>query len=459
MTLVDATTTQAEPGLTSQARSVSFIVFILRLVEPGGVTVPGGPDQRAHLLLDTDPEGRPQLPGTSLAGALRAMIRASADTGRGEDVAADLFGRLLPPGDGSEVDAQASQIWVLGTRPLDVPPGEVRASTKIGRWSGAAEANTLRAEEVLPAGTRFEVFLRWDDASIGAVREFAGRLAAWRPLIGRGVSRGRGRCAVEDVRHGTLRLGQPQDLLRWLTTNGPDLARAVAAEAVKAPSGAAAEDPLLQVTVSITGPWRTGSGEEPHDQLIPIFRVAGAPVLPGTGLKGLFRSRAEYILRSVEANPAPCQNQQCGTCWTCQVFGSGGGQDVTSTSVGVRSSIRISDAAVVDPVETCRTHIAIDRFTGGVLPGALYTMEALEAGILVVQVERLKALEARRMNEIRAVFRLVLEDLDDGIIGLGGGVARGYGSVSADLGGAESSGGLPGAAEARRVLAQMLAEQ
>jgi len=53
----------------------------------------------------------------------------------------------------------------------------------------------------------------------------------------------------------------------------------------------------------------------------------------------------------------------------------------------------------------------------------------------------------------------VFEDLDDGIIGLGGGVARGYGSVSVDLGGAESSGGLPSAAEARRVLAEMLEER
>jgi hypothetical protein len=52
-------------------RSVSFIVFTLRFAEPGGVTVPGGPDWRARLLLNTDPEGRPQLPGTSLAGALR----------------------------------------------------------------------------------------------------------------------------------------------------------------------------------------------------------------------------------------------------------------------------------------------------------------------------------------------------------------------------------------------------
>ena len=56
------------------------------------------------------------------------------------------------------------------------------------------------------------------------------------------------------------------------------------------------------------------------------------------------------------------------------------------------------------------------------------------------------------------MFRLVLEDLHDGITGIGGGVARGYGSVSVDFGAAEAAG-LPSAAEARRVLTQMLEEQ
>jgi CRISPR/Cas system CSM-associated protein Csm3 (group 7 of RAMP superfamily) len=456
MTLTTEAAAQQTAAGETQARSVSFFVFFLRFTEPGGITVPGGVNQRAHLLLDTDAEGRPQLPGTSLAGALREMIRAE----RGKDAAAELFGRLLPPGgDGAEVDAQASQIWVLGSRPDGSESGEVRASTTISRFRGAAKGNTLRTEEVLPAGSRFEVFLRWDDAAPGEVADFAGRLAAWRPFIGRGISRGRGRCTAEDVRHGTLRLDQPDDLLRWLTASGPDLARAVATEAVAAPAGTAGDEPLLRVMISVAGPCRTGNGEEPEDQLIPLFRVAGVPVLPGTGLKGLLRSRAEFILRSTGVTPAPCQDQRCGTCWACQVFGFGGGQDVASTSVGARSAIRITDAAVHDPVVVRRTHIALDRFTGGVLPGALYQMEALESGTFTLEVQHLSALSPRRVSEIRALFRLVLEDLEDGITGIGGGTARGYGSVSVGFGDAESSGGLPGPAEARQILAQMTEER
>ena len=455
MTVTHPAAIPAEDGQVPRVRSVSFIVFALRFTEPGGVTIPGNPDQRAHLLLDTDPQGRPQLPGTSLAGALREMTREE----RGEDAANMLFGRLLPAGSGgTEVDAQASQLWVLGSRPAAASTGQLRASTKISRRRGAAQEQTLRTEEVLPAGSQFEVFLRWDDAPAGAVREFAEQLTAWRPLIGRGVSRGRGRCAVEAVRHGTLHLDQPQDLLRWLTASGPDLARDVAAETAETAADAGETDPLLRVSMSITGPWRTGSGEEPQDQLIPMFRVAGAPVLPGTGLKGLFRSRAEYILRSVGITPAPCLDQRCGACWTCEVFGFGGGQDVASESVGVRSAIRIADATIHDPVEVCRTHIAIDRFTGGVLPGALFTMEALEAGTFTVEVEPLARLAPDKVSEIRAVLRLVLEDLQDGITGIGGGVARGYGSVTVNLADAEAAG-LPSLAEARRELTRMVGEQ
>jgi CRISPR/Cas system CSM-associated protein Csm3 (group 7 of RAMP superfamily) len=435
---------------------MSLFILILRFTEPGGVTVPGRADpdaveerDRAHVLLDLGPDGRPQLPGTSLAGALREWIRAKRD----DDVADDLFGRLLPPGDGEEVDARASRIWVLGSRLLDDAVPEYRASTKIDRFRGAAQAQTLRVEEVLPAGARFEVFLRWDDAAVGEIEDFAGLLAAWRPLIGRGVSRGRGRCVVEEVRHGTLCLDQPQDLLRWLTGSGPELVRSVAARSVPV-VGSAGDYALITVPVSIAGPWRIGSGEKvPEGEPIPMLRVRGQFVVPGSGVKGVLRSRAEFILRSTEVTPAPCRTQQCGKCWTCDVFGHGGGDAVSSATVGARALVRVADAVVSGGVSIRRTHVAIDRFTGGALDGALYTMEALEAGEFVVRVEALGELPGGLVGEIRAVLRLVLEDLHDGIIGMGGGTARGYGSVAVDF---STAVGLPELADARRVLAGMV---
>jgi CRISPR/Cas system CSM-associated protein Csm3 (group 7 of RAMP superfamily) len=444
-------------GREPRARSVSFLTFILRFTEPGGVTVPGQADadaatarERAHAVLDCGPDGQVLIPGTSLAGALRGLIRDE----RGEDVATEWFGRVPEPG-GSLADTWPSQVWVLGSRRLDGDGSEFRASTRISRQRAAAEANTLRSEEVLPAGSRFEVFLRWDDPPAGAVEDLAGLLAGWRPFIGRGISRGRGACAVDAVRYGTLRLDQPGDLLRWLTTSGPELARVVAVTDAPA-AGPVVPEPVLRVTVSIAGPWRTGNGEEPPGEGKPILllRVGGKPVMPGSGIKGLLRSRAEFILRSAGVTPEPCDKRPCGKCWPCQVFGYGGGRDDAAESVGARALIRIPDAEVRDAKPACRTHIAIDRFTGGVLDGALYTMEVLEAGTFTLDVSPLGVIPEQQLWEIRAVLRLVLEDLNDGIIGLGGGVARGYGTVQVKDLDSESSF-LPGLDEARAVLRQM----
>ncbi len=458
MTVSSTVPQNAVMGREPQLRSISYMVFVLRFTEPGGVTIPGHADpgaeeerDRAHVLLDTGPDGRPQVPGTSLAGALREEVRRR----HGERAADDLFGQLLEEGSDEEVDARASRIWVLGSRLLTgAGPEEFRASTKISRERAAAQPQTLRVEEVLAAGSRFEVFLRWDDATAEEIRDFAELVAAWRPLIGRGVSRGRGRCVVDEVGYGTLHLRQPEDLLRWLTGSGPALAREVAVNKVSAGNGPVGPEPVIRVRLSIAGPWRIGNGHKPPErEPIPMLRVRGKLAVPGSSLKGLLRSRAEFILRSTGMTPPPCDEQPCRTCWTCQVFGHGGGQDVTSGTVGARAAIRVLDAVVTDPVETVRTHIAIDRFTGGVLDGALYTMEALEAGTFVVLVEPIGEMPALLLGEIRAVLRLVLEDLHDGIIGMGGGAARGYGSVTVDF---EAADGLPGRAEAQQELVKMV---
>ena len=434
--MTTTTTGQLATGGTGEARarSVSLFSFTLRFTEPGGVTVPGKADRnaaaerdRAHVLLDSGPHGV-HLPGSSLAGALRAMV-----TREWPSRADDLFGFLLPAGTSADdVDAVPSQIRVLGSRRLD-DGSEFRSSTKISRHRAAAEANTLRTEEVLPAGARFEVFLRWDGVSDTDAAGFAALLVAWRPLIGRGVSRGRGACVTENVRYGALDLNQPTDLLRWLTLSGPALVDAVAGMPLPATSAAGLE-PILRVTAEISGPFRIGYGHKPpagsRDPVKLLRGGDGNPLVPGAGVKGLLRSRSEFILRSVGIRA--CDDQRCGSadlCWACRVFGRGGGRDESAESVGARALLRIPDTVVRDYAERDRTHVAIDRFTGGALPEALYSMELLEAGHFELRVDPIAEMSAPLLEEVRAVLRLVLDDLADGIIGLGAGVARGYGTI------------------------------
>jgi CRISPR/Cas system CSM-associated protein Csm3 (group 7 of RAMP superfamily) len=134
------------------------------------------------------------------------------------------------------------------------------------------------------------------------------------------------------------------------------------------------------------------------------------------------------------------------------VFGYGGGYDDASPAVGRRAQIRFANAPIREAGEpVLRTHVAIDRFTGGARDTALYTMEALEKGSFTVLVESLGSLPPDMLAQIRGVLRLVFEDLNDGLIGMGGGTARGYGSVRVNF----EQSGLPSLDEARKVLAGM----
>jgi CRISPR/Cas system CSM-associated protein Csm3 (group 7 of RAMP superfamily) len=355
---------------------------------------------------------------------------------------------------------------VLGSRILADDDGQPTPTTwtvtAIDRHRGAARTNALHTDEILPAGSRFEVFLRWDDPDPAVLAAFLAHLQAWRPLVGHGVTRGRGRATIDEVTHGQLTLDDPDDLLRWLTIDGPDLVTAVAVD--PRPDAVTYTDPtersLLNITMTIAGPLRAGSGIATRDtddgpEIARLMRVDDTFVIPGSSLKGILRSRCEYILRSIGMAPVPCLDQRCGNCWTCTQFGHGGGDDQTTTTVGQRGRIRIPDTPVVDPVRVYRQHVAIDRFTGGALDAHLFTVEALEAGTFTVIIEALD-LAPSAETELRALLRLVLADLADRLIGIGGATTRGYGTVSPDLAAAEHAGALPSLTDARAVLAGML---
>jgi CRISPR/Cas system CSM-associated protein Csm3 (group 7 of RAMP superfamily) len=455
--------------------TVTFIRFVLRMKEPGGVGVPC-PVRRAEVDVepDTDAFGRAHIPGTSLAGALRSRVALAYD-----DATADTwFGHLLTAGAGAAtgtVDAVASPVWVLGSqlvdengreRDTDADLRRQRWSTAVNRRRGAARPYTLRGAELLAAGTRFEVFLRWDDAAPADRDRLLAALAGWRPVIGRGTSRGLGRCEAESLRHGTIRLDEPEGLRRWLTLNGPDLARDVAAERADLTGTAAVPDPtgeVISVPVRIVGPLHVGGGAaqervDPRDgrTVQALHTEDGKTVISGAGLKGVLRSRTEFILRSVGLHALTCESTAdaatpCGACWTCEVFGHGGGHDTSTGSVGRRAGIRVGDSEIADGHTRTRPHVAIDRFTGGAADKLLYTVDAVESGHFTLRIEVRPGL--RDPDLFRALVRLVLADLDDGLVGLGRATTRGYGSVRPDPAAAVAAGGLPTLAAAKATLA------
>ena len=442
--------------------TMHFFWLTVVMDEPGGVSRPaplrsrpqtGGVDRGVpDLVIDTDHRGLPHIPATSFAGALRARVREMAPE---QETA--WFGHV------SGDTATASSIWVLGSRMLDehgswaagpVTP-DTTTTTAINRHTGAAAVNTLRVAESLPAGTTFSVYLRWD--TDGPITGLLNCLSEWRPLIGRATSTGHGYCRVTKVRTGSLDLTKPADLARWLTESGPRLVQSVART----------DQPLTDAQPSTRGYAVTLTTTGPLAFSLTSDGTLSSHSLPGASIKGVIRSRMEYILRSVGLlEPDKCGGTGCGACLVCQVFGhSTRDRRHRRGSVGQRARLRTVDAPVHGQTRL-RTHVPLDRFTGGAAMaskdearvyvaghrgGLLHTVEGIERGELTLRF--MGELPDQLAAGFEALLVLVLNDLDDGLLGLGRATTRGYGGVSVKAALRPDGTSLPSVANAQAWLA------
>jgi len=189
---------------------------------------------------------------------------------------------------------------------------------------------------------------------------------------------------------------------------------------------------ILSGTLEAVTPLHIESGKPEVDigeVDMPILRApAGEPYIPGSSLKGRTRAEAERIAKEkgLKVCTPPNVANMCGTkerspkdfCVACRIFGTAG-------TISVASKVKFRDAYPTESVEELleRTGIAIDRETGTVARGALYTIEAVPAGAsfhLEVVSENLTEDEVK-------LLKAALKSVEDSAIG--GSSSRGFGKV------------------------------
>ena len=181
------------------------------------------------------------------------------------------------------------------------------------------------------------------------------------------------------------------------------------------------------------------------------------PFLPGSSLKGMIRSYAEKICRSLRDNPVPVclpylkpgdekngesRQASCGlqfeqakgkgdkssisscdiyrlSCPACRLFGSLGFAGRFATSDGyLTKEFKEKGNAVFE----IRDGVAIDRITGGTAGGAKYDLEVLTRGEFGTRLE-VRNFERWQLG----LIGLVLRDMEQGLIRIGFGKSRGLG--------------------------------
>ena len=166
--------------------------------------------------------------------------------------------------------------------------------------------------------------------------------------------------------------------------------------------------------------------------------------LPGSSLKGVFRSHIEKVVRTLKAdvvcNPfvkmdscsdkfetrkqqGALSNEEVyrDSCPACRLFGS-------TSFIG---RIAISDAYLAQGTQERteqRASVGIDRFTNGVASGP-FDSEVVSSGVKFETNLYLRNFEIWQLG----MLMLIVKDLEDGLIRIGSGRSRGLGNVKAEM--------------------------
>jgi len=422
---------------------------------------------QAHPLLDTelvrDANGLPAIPGSSIAGVLRHLYRASF----GEQEAAEVFG---PMRDRGEEQGWASRLAVSWAHLLDasgrcvdgwqerLPADPVisllqreaplrRRRVRIGhRGAADAEARGLFDRAAVPKGTRFacEILLQHEDEK--CLEQFWQRLKGLfsHPAMRLG---GATRAGMGEVRccawwEGRFDLRREEDWQRWqrLSPRLDDRCGLVAQEidAVRKREGWR----CYRVFLEPVGGWRTGGPANvplraedvdlaPHHEVVIDWSEGRARVLerqvvmPASGIKGALAHRTAFHAnrlagRWVETNAARI-GEECPE--VAEIFGKAAGSEDAHAGRIYLSDVWLERV----PQTVVLMHTRIDRFTGGVMQGALFSEEVVwERKARVLQLE-IWLQEGAVSAHAKKAFELALDDLVAGRLPIGASAARGHG--------------------------------
>lgn len=446
-------------------RRIWVLCWELRLLELGGSHAPEVRRDNGNvrpLSFAIDPRTQAEVPWIapkSIIGSLAQHIRTHLADRQGEETVRWLLGHISADG-----AATPSRVRFLGSA-VTLPDGSsvtARYRAAQDRFRGAAREGHLVRMPWLPMGTTVTLWAMADSTMVGdgedwsklqrLVREVsleAGpRRAAWHPVLGSGASIGHGRTQLVSLSAAELDLSSTDDLATYLDGLGPEQVGTILRDRGTTTSASAptVTEPLFTATLSLDAPLRIGTGQprpsaRRDGQATEIWPVVTGPdggaVVPGSSWKGLLRSRAEFILRSLDVDACEAGTTGCAGCATCELFG-GTGQRPGQTGSGLASAVVVAATPVrsapgeagtpVAPnLQQPRTHVAIDRFTGGAGEGSLYAFDAVTSGTieLAVTPSGLRPPPAWATD----VLELVVTDLCDGLIGLGGQSSRGYGTL------------------------------
>lgn len=432
----------------------------------------GGLGAGEHVDLDVavDGSGRFYIPGTSLAGPMRAWLEKNVESTK---LVKELFGFIEQTGNGGQASLLFIEDSFVEGSPARGAVRERRHGIALREDTGTVADGFFYTRGLLPRGTRFPLEMELDidksaeletEHPAGALALLLKALCEGKVRFGACKTRGMGALRLEDLRVDYYDFAKDTGALdRWLTSGSSSEARESLGleqelEALKDfGTPERKEQRLFEILIHwrALSPVMVKAGRDGVEtDMLPLMSGVGgtgkiAPVIPGSSVKGALRAQAHRILHTLfgqKGEKISDKPEYLGLLDA--LFGStewAGRLSVDDIYYKPEAPVSPKawleeDVNALDAITERHQHVAIDRFTGGASEGALYNARPVkrdEGGKksgwepirLAVDLSGFSESEGRT---VLALLKLLIRDLEDGYISIGFGSRRGMGEIAVE---------------------------
>lgn len=422
----------------------------------------GDKDVLTDALIATDVNGLPYIPGTAIAGVVRHMI---------EEVKPEDFNVNKIFGFQDKKDGQGSEIIFTEAKILN-SKGEVvdgmnlkakedsllkyydelpiRQHVRINE-KGVTDKSGKFDEQVIFAGTRFcfEMEMVAKGKSIDNFNKILEQVQSQTFRIGGGTRCGFGKIKVVDLQKRTLDLQKTDDLQLYLEKSSK-LAYSWSGwenKDIKADrnhsgwtkyelnlipddfflfgSGFGDDEVDMTPVKEKKVIWKDGKGELTEELVL----------IPATSVKGALAHRVAYHYNRLKERFAGCIGEKEPKVGNeneaVQVLF---GYENQEAKKQVRGNLLFSDVIEDKRLnDKILNHVAIDRFTGGAIDGALFSEKTTYGNGQEFTLTILAKCDALKGDKIQDSLEAAMIDICKGLLPLGGGVNRGNGAFTGTL--------------------------
>jgi CRISPR/Cas system CSM-associated protein Csm3 (group 7 of RAMP superfamily) len=377
----------------------------IKLLSP--VMIGSGKDENSDMDILRGSDGVPYIPATSFVGVIRHAIKL-------KDSYKDNLEKFWGFSNDKRNNLMQSSVIVSDLLSKDNTNVTVRDGVRINNKKGVAEEGAKFDYEIIERDSAFELYMeitlneKNDDFKKQMLATIIELLKNGKIRIGAKTNSGFGKIKLDEYNIYEFNFSVKEDVLRWFKQDFSKQSN-FNVEAFKLDKKAFTIDAYFTIKNSLIV---RSYNYEPDIPDVEHIKSDGRPVLPGTSIKGAIRSRAEKIINTLGKPESLIE----------KLFG-----DVDEVKKeACKGRILVEESLINSYPEEVQTRIKIDRFTGGVMEGALLETKPQFRG-KDEKIFNIKITINDYEDHQAGLMLLVLKDLWTGDLPIGGEKAIGRG--------------------------------